>query len=315
MTFAWINDLIHVLVGVLMYQFSSVLLLFIFDFDLYFCRIVFCIILMGWSDDIFLDLPANHDFGCAICLEVVEDPVETIPCKHLFCSTCLMGTITSQMADFNCPKDRTKLSIVQGKGWRRVEQQESSSSLQSSVQHQLYQLRVKCPYESKGCMWRGTFPLLEDHLSNDCREKVIHTYQKDLEKYRTYLKLSQMKKRECDIFILLFQPDPESEENADFWKHVHELDSNIRVFQRGIHYVEWKIQQHEMRQQQQQQNSSLEQVHVINLQRFEFANSEQEGEMGMTRRKCMRKVHLFIVLSFCFFIHLLVICVICFMLR
>ena len=51
----------------------------------------------------------NHEqFQCAVCLDIVEEPVET-PCEHLFCKSCLKTT-DAGATKYKCPTCRKEFN-------------------------------------------------------------------------------------------------------------------------------------------------------------------------------------------------------------
>ena len=48
-----------------------------------------------------------EDLICPICLDLYWDPVELIPCKHIFCDTCITRLNHSRIS--NCPICRGKI--------------------------------------------------------------------------------------------------------------------------------------------------------------------------------------------------------------
>ena len=64
---------------------------------------------MGWNIDRFIAKESIVDeFICAICTDVVENPVQT-PCQHLFCNECIRRWINE--GHRTCPEDRQALTV------------------------------------------------------------------------------------------------------------------------------------------------------------------------------------------------------------
>ena len=55
------------------------------------------------------DVPDN--LICPVCLDLLHDPFETIPCKHVFCETCLRRLGMKSAMNTSCPLCRTRIVI------------------------------------------------------------------------------------------------------------------------------------------------------------------------------------------------------------
>ena len=86
-----------------------------------------------------------EDFKCAICLSVLDRPLQT-SCSHLFCADCI-----NEIPD-NCPTCRGNFT----------------STPDGFVARKIGDIKVKCPNEGRGCLWTGTLRESEDHLGNRC---------------------------------------------------------------------------------------------------------------------------------------------------
>ena len=90
-----------------------------------------------------------EELKCAICLELVSDPVQT-SCGHLFCGKCIKGTKT-------CPIDR-KLFTYHPDNFndRRVRN-----------------FMVKCPKEGRSCQWQGSLGDAKKHIDTSCAYQMV----------------------------------------------------------------------------------------------------------------------------------------------
>ena len=86
-----------------------------------------------------------EDFKCAICLSVLDEPLQT-SCGHLFCAECIGG-----ISD-NCPACRGNFT----------------TSPDGFNARKIGDITVKCPNAGRGCLWMGTLRESEDHLGNNC---------------------------------------------------------------------------------------------------------------------------------------------------
>ncbi|CAB4028049.1 TNF receptor-associated factor 2 isoform X2 [Paramuricea clavata] len=132
---------------------------------------------------------ARHAYECAICLEVLKDPVQIRDCGHQFCALCIDDILKS---DPKCPSCRIKISdamIFEDHAARRL----------------IKQLDVNCCNE--GCSWQGSLSSLLQNHQNSCNStrsgnNVNHLDVGELEqKLETVmLKVSALeKKHEQDI--------------------------------------------------------------------------------------------------------------------
>ena len=90
-----------------------------------------------------------EDLKCAICLELVYEPVLT-SCGHLFCQRCVKEQT-------NCPTCRAELQCMRNqRDERRVKC-----------------LKVKCPNSEKGCKWQGDLGDTAEHTGTNCLMQTI----------------------------------------------------------------------------------------------------------------------------------------------
>ena len=99
----------------------------------------------------FVDTQAEllEELKCAICLELVSDPVQT-SCGHLFCGKCIKGTHT-------CPIDRKQFTFHPDNfNDRRV-----------------HNFKVKCHNKGRGCQWQGSLGDADEHTNTDCGYAIV----------------------------------------------------------------------------------------------------------------------------------------------
>jgi hypothetical protein len=113
---------------------------------------------MGWDQDRFVDKDriAEH-LICSICIEVVEDPLQT-PCEHSFCKQCINRWLSEGQRI--CPVDRQPLTAETLKPPNRL------------MKDILNNLTVRCKYYGDGCYLMTKFqyrPKLIEHETNQCQ--------------------------------------------------------------------------------------------------------------------------------------------------
>lgn len=72
---------------------------------------------------------------CAICMEILEDPLMTPNCEHIFCKSCLSNWLKDHST---CPKCRKRVNCRQLRPSR-------------ICKAFLSELKVRCQYENQGC--------------------------------------------------------------------------------------------------------------------------------------------------------------------
>ncbi|XP_028393161.1 TNF receptor-associated factor 2-like [Dendronephthya gigantea] len=116
---------------------------------------------MKWFKD---QHAARHAYECAICLEVLKDPVQIRDCGHQFCAVCIASNLR---INARCPSCRIEISeamIFEDNAARRL----------------IQQLDVNCCNE--GCSWQGCLSsLLQDHQKN-CTHGRDAVHQLDADK-------------------------------------------------------------------------------------------------------------------------------------
>ena len=95
-----------------------------------------------------------EEFKCAICLDVIAEPVQT-PCGHLFCEQCIEDHKKSRN---ECPTCRTK---------------DITTTPDSYIARKIGGIRVMCPNADQGCSWNGTLGQCVCHLHNWCNYEEV----------------------------------------------------------------------------------------------------------------------------------------------
>ena len=90
-----------------------------------------------------------EELKCAICLELVSDPVQT-SCGHLFCGKCIKRTNT-------CPIDRKQFT----------------SHPDNFNDRRVRNFKVKCPKEDRGCQWQGSLGDAKKHADTNCDYQMV----------------------------------------------------------------------------------------------------------------------------------------------
>ncbi|XP_028393168.1 TNF receptor-associated factor 4-like [Dendronephthya gigantea] len=152
---------------------------------------------MKWFKD---QNAARHAYECAICLEVLKDPVQIQDCGHQFCELCIQDILRS---DPRCPSCRIDISYA-----KIFEDQ--------AARRQIKQLHVNCCNE--GCSWMGCLSsLLQDH-QNSCNfliGRADNAHQLDVWKLQRKLQILMLKvstlekKQEDDIKELTLKHENE----------------------------------------------------------------------------------------------------------
>lgn len=87
-------------------------------------------------------LPSHLE--CEICLDVLNDPVQTSCCGRGYCKLCI-----DQVENKVCPHCCEMLKVFPDKKYLKL----------------VYNLKIKCPYHNEGkCQWNGSSLELKDHL-------------------------------------------------------------------------------------------------------------------------------------------------------
>lgn len=105
---------------------------------------------MGYDVNRF-ESKVSDEFICTICHDVLENPLVTPSCEHIFCEECIKDWLTKgpTKAEPSCPNDRTPASV------------DSLKPPLRSFRNLLFGLNIKC--EFKGCGLYVKLQNLYDH--------------------------------------------------------------------------------------------------------------------------------------------------------
>ena len=147
------------------------------------CNVVTIKIIINFIDDVsekvseklFLERPPDA-LICAICLDIINVPVQAICCGKLFCKAC-QGDVIKR--DTKCPHCRKTMQVFEDK----------------RCQQEINALKIVCPYYVRGCEWNGCVSDLNQHIEKchfkfvKCPNHCICKYYTDKDAYilRKYL--------------------------------------------------------------------------------------------------------------------------------
>ena len=97
----------------------------------------------------------GDDLECIICKNLANDPQQTNCCGHTLCQACAERWRAMSM---NCPNCRS-------------DKFETMSDIR--IRRKIVGLTAYCPHYKDYCDWQGSIAKLEDHLSKECKYKVI----------------------------------------------------------------------------------------------------------------------------------------------
>lgn len=113
---------------------------------------------MGRDTSLFVG-PVSAHLLCPLCLDVLQDPVET-PCQHLFCEKELLD-FYAKTGRTCCPVDNLPIDAKEIRRPGRV------------ILSLLGELERYCDYKSEGCTWTGQQNSLESHLKGCCFNREL----------------------------------------------------------------------------------------------------------------------------------------------
>ena len=97
----------------------------------------------------------GDDLECIICKNLASDPQQTNCCGHTLCQACAKRW---RARSGNCPNCRS-------------DKFETMSDIR--IRRKIVGLTAYCPHYQDYCDWQGSTAKLEDHLSKECKYKVI----------------------------------------------------------------------------------------------------------------------------------------------
>ena len=93
---------------------------------------------------------------CPVCLLVLREPYQATCCGYSFCQVCIERI---KIRNIPCPCCKVE---------------ESDHFPNKGLKRALYEFKVKCIHETKGCQWVGELGELDNHLnSNPTKEKQL----------------------------------------------------------------------------------------------------------------------------------------------
>ena len=104
------------------------------------------------SEKLFLERPPDA-LICAICLDIINTPVQATCCGKLFCKVCQENSIKQ---DTKCPHCRNTMKVFEDK----------------RCQQEINALKIVCPYYVRDCAWSGCVSDLKQHIDN-CQYKFV----------------------------------------------------------------------------------------------------------------------------------------------
>lgn len=115
---------------------------------------------MGYDVNRF-ESRVSDEFICTICTDVLEDPLVTPSCEHVFCGECIKSWLTKGplKATPSCPNDRQPATV------------EALRSPLRSFRNLLYGQSIRCSYE--GCSEYVKLLNLADHEA-DCHYNPLN---------------------------------------------------------------------------------------------------------------------------------------------
>jgi hypothetical protein len=144
-------------------------------------------------------------YKCSICMCVVFAPINQ-PCAHLHCLACITNHLKNKT---DCPVCRQSLDcFIIG-----------NASINSYVQHEIFQQSAKCPFSENGCTWTGELGV--DHRNYQAHAKIC-TYD--------FVKCSL-----CDQNVILSHMDDHCL-NVCTRRQCHLCKCNMDVEEFKLHY-------------------------------------------------------------------------------
>ena len=113
----------------------------------------------------------DPDFFCPVCHLVLREPHQTKCCGHHMCESCARK-IQRPRSQF--PQQQARCPVCQQTGF--------TSEIDKYFKRKVSELRIKCPYEDRGCQWEGelaqleTKGLVKGHLDGCMYKDIVCTY-------------------------------------------------------------------------------------------------------------------------------------------
>ncbi len=105
--------------------------------------------LVGFDCEFLAPPPPNLQTECPVCLQIIREPHQVTCCGKKFCQSCIQ-TIKSRSNP--CPTcNRQEFTYFPDTGHKQL----------------LYELKVHCSHQRKGCQWTEKLRKLDEHLNRD----------------------------------------------------------------------------------------------------------------------------------------------------
>jgi len=158
----------------------------------------------GYDFDFVGDIDSEYE--CCICLHVLQDPYQIVPCGHRCCRSCL-GALFRKFGDKTiCPIDRGKLAI------ERI-------FPDNSCKRKIVNMKIRCKEVATGCDWQGELHKYDEHTSY-CLYVSVHCSSKGC----TELLLRKDKDQHEDSCMWRVVQCDKCQENV----HAYELEDHKR---------------------------------------------------------------------------------------
>jgi hypothetical protein len=173
---------------------------------------------MGFDENRF-NSSIDSEFICAICQDVIENPVMTPKCEHIFCKKCITKTFAAQESQLKrCPNDRIAVYLSQ-----LTQPHRTFTKFYSN-------LEIKCGFESNGCQTYSKINYLKLHESLckfDSKRKTLCDKQ-----CGAVISGAQYKTHDCVTYLkaIIADKDKELKNLRLLLRDSQTLSQNINVF-------------------------------------------------------------------------------------
>ncbi|XP_065058733.1 TNF receptor-associated factor 6-B-like isoform X2 [Rhopilema esculentum] len=104
----------------------------------------------GFAYDFVGDV--HEEYKCCICLEVMKEPYQLVPCGHCCCRSCLGQLLRTFGVKSSCPIDRQAISMM---------------FPDNNTKRKIQNLKIFCERKNWGCQWKEELSQYQPH-SSDC---------------------------------------------------------------------------------------------------------------------------------------------------
>ena len=170
----------------------------------------------------FVDDPTKAvQFECPICLLVLREPYQATCCGKSFCKECI-ESVKARNHNNVCPTCKTENLVI--------------SYPNLGLQQSLYEFRVYCTHNSKGCEWTGELRELDNHLNSDPpADKSLQGCPYTL--IKCPLSCAACEKGVC-------RKDVKSHVNDNLLGHVMMQNAQMRSFEQQLQECHSQLQEH-----------------------------------------------------------------------